>query len=252
MIDERPSQHLEYAEFWGYSPEEKFSLFEKVLDDAMQGKLRKECGSAIVRLRNRFYWEQCEASGVDIVDLAHDLAMDENHLRRVIKPGNASPAIMWWAIRSANLDDERLEQLPDDYCDVVGLVQASEYLLHHCNAVVNCISSPMRLPVPKLSLPHAALLFVILGDSETLEKWIFLTAPVRNDFSQAHDSKKLVDFISSIYQHAIRSIAPSAAASILGEWAPENSDIAGSLGHIADAWNPYQLYWHFSWDAIMV
>lgn len=252
---------LQFAEYWWYSEEEKFALHEKVMDEATCRRLRKRFAVESIHARNREFWKQCEAKGIRASDIQEYFGGDTDHIRRSISDGKGLDQHLWYAMEIAGLDPTLFLFGPRSHHQLCGRSRAVEGFCHQSETeeieLSRLTQSPQadradaaRLPVNRIDRMNSALLHTLCRDESVLNEWLSLAVPVANEFSLLIESLGLDRFLKMIYGEAVKLIDPNDSESIalLESWAPGVADPAVVLGQIAEAWNPYQLYWHFALD----
>ena len=93
----------------------------------------------------------------------------------------------------------------------------------------------------------------LLRDDNVLTKWIHLATNVALAENAYLANPTIRPFLASLFHDAgqlLRSDTDTDSVDDLRRSCPQESDLATSLALIAEAWNPYQMFWYFTREAV--
>jgi hypothetical protein len=246
------AMRIELSEFWSYSDDRKTAEYREILTEPIEILIDTRYVDDIWTLRNAALWRRCNAKGARVASMANHIGGDENALRRSLKAGKASEKKLWVAVKDAGLHPQDEMTPPNAYEELVAYTRAVPALWHYCHTRdIRLLSDAARKPVSRFSLAQGALLFKLFRDDNVLNKWIHLATSVALVESAHLANPTIRSFLASLFRDAGHMLLPNTdAVDDLGRSCPQQSELATSLALIAEAWNPYQLFWYFTREAV--
>ncbi|EAQ82273.1 hypothetical protein [Blastopirellula marina] len=251
MMDRAPAKRLEFEEFWLLDEEERRDRYGVLYTEKAQKVIVTNYAKQRLLFRNYRCWSKCEKAGFSPPDFVPYIDLNVDRCRSNLKARKFAEHELWIILSVAGFDAaQEMSQAPSalEHLDIVSLRVED---IWQKQVIAGSPSSAIRTPVEHHSRPHAALMTVLFQDPNRRKDWINLVVNYAYSLETADRSPPLVKVMTELYADAAKMVAAdSDAVAALEDWSPERGGMAVALGRFAQAWNPYQLQWYFSCEAI--